>query len=129
MVTGRHEQSDAPACKTGNGSAYNEVLKRRGLLTIRFDPAMTWKATPTGRRGRQQTCSDTAIRTCLRMKVLFGMARRQATGFVESLLQLVIFWLWNQCVWSLALLWQKFVEYFSPLPTAVGTVGRRLTEL
>lgn len=28
-----------------------------------------------------------------------------------------------------ALLWQKSVEHFSPLPTAVGAVGRRLTEL
>ena len=44
---------------------------------------------PTGRRGRQQTYSDTAIRTYLSMKVLFGMALRQTTGFVESLLRLV----------------------------------------
>ncbi|MBL3554742.1 transposase, partial [Rhodovulum sulfidophilum] len=41
------------------------------------------------RRGRQQTYSDAAIQTCLSMKVLFGMALRQRTGFVESLLQLV----------------------------------------
>ena len=44
-------------------------------------------APPTGRRGRQQTYSDTA-KTRLTMKVLFGMARRQTTGFVESLLRL-----------------------------------------
>ena len=30
-----------------------------------------------------------AIQTCLSMKVLFGMAFRQTTGFVESLLRLV----------------------------------------
>jgi len=42
---------------------------------------------PTGRHGRQQTYSDTAIQTCLTMKVLFGMALRQTTGFVESLLR------------------------------------------
>jgi hypothetical protein len=46
-------------------------------------------AAPTGRRGRQQTYSDAAIQTCLSMKVLFGMALRQTTGFVESLLRLV----------------------------------------
>ncbi|MBZ4690606.1 MAG: family transposase [Cereibacter sp.] len=72
-------QSDAP----------NEALKRRGSLTIWFDPGMSWDAAPTGRRGRQQTYSDTAIQTCLTMKVLFGMALRQTTGFVESLLRLV----------------------------------------
>jgi len=47
--------------------------KRRGSLTIRFDPAMIWEAAPTGRRGRQPDHSDAAIQTCLTMKVLFGM--------------------------------------------------------
>ena len=75
--------------KTRNWPAYNEALKRRGSLTIWFDPEMSWDAVPTGRRGRQQTYSDTAIQTCLTMKVLFGMALRQTTGFVESLLRLV----------------------------------------
>lgn len=50
---------------------------------------MNWEAVPTGRRGRQQSFSDGAIQTCLSMKVLFGMALRQTTGFVESLLRLV----------------------------------------
>ena len=75
--------------RTRNWPAYNEALKRRGSLTIWFDPGMTWDAAPTGRRGRQQTYSDAAIQTCLSMKVLFGMALRQTTGFVESLLKLV----------------------------------------
>ena len=44
---------------------------------------------PTGRRGRRQTYSDTAIQTCPTMKVLFGMALRQTTGFVENLLRLI----------------------------------------
>ena len=77
-----------PAYKTRNWSAYNEALKRRGSLTIWFDPAMTWEAPPTGKRGRQPDYSDTAIQTCLTIKVLFGMALRQTTGFVESLLRL-----------------------------------------
>ena len=50
---------------------------------------MIWDAVPTGRRGRHQTYSNAAIQTCLTMKVLFGMALRQTTGFVESLLRLV----------------------------------------
>ena len=79
----------SPTYKTRNWPAYNEALKRRGSLTIWFDPDMSWEAAPTGRRGRQQTYSDAAIQTCLSMKVLFGMALRQTTGFVESLLRLV----------------------------------------
>ena len=62
---------------------------RRGSLTIRFDPAMAWDATPTGKRGRQPDDSDAAIQTCLTMEVLFGMALRQTTGFVESPLRLI----------------------------------------
>jgi hypothetical protein len=78
-----------PAYRTKNWPAHNEALKRRGSLTIWFDPGMTWEAAPTGRRGRQRDDSDAAIQTCLTMKVLFGMALRQTTGFVESLLQLI----------------------------------------
>jgi hypothetical protein len=67
------------ACKTGNWPAYNEALKRRGSLTIWFDPAMTWEAAPTGKRRRQPDYSGeeeqktvrgtafptNAIQTCL----------------------------------------------------------------
>lgn len=77
-----------PTYKTRHWPAYNEALKRRGSLTIWFDPEMIWDAAPSGRRGRQQSYSDAAIQTCLSMKVLFGMALRQTTGFVESLLRL-----------------------------------------
>jgi len=50
---------------------------------------MSWDGAPTGRRVRQQSYSDAAIQTCLSMRVLFGMALRQTTGVVESLLRLV----------------------------------------
>jgi hypothetical protein len=50
---------------------------------------MAWAAKPTGKRGRQPLYSDAAVQTCLTMKVLFGTALRQTTGFVESLLQLM----------------------------------------
>ena len=79
----------SPTCKTRNWPAYNKALRRRGSLTIWFDPTMTWEAAPTGKRGRQPDDSDGAIQTCLTMKVLFGMALRQTTGFVESLLRLI----------------------------------------
>ena len=77
-----------PSCQTRNWPSYDKALKRRGSLTIWFDPAMTREAAPTGKRGRQRDYSDAAIQTCLTMKVLFAMALRQTTGFVESLLQL-----------------------------------------
>jgi hypothetical protein len=74
---------------TTNWADYNAALKRRGSLTIWFDPEMKWDAELSGKRGRSRTFSDAAIQTCLTMKVLFGMALRQTTGFVESLLRLM----------------------------------------
>ena len=75
--------------KTKNWSSYNDSLKQRGSLSIWFDPEMVWTPPPSGKRGRQPQFSDTAIQTCLTLKVLFGMPLRQTTGFVQSLLRLV----------------------------------------
>ena len=72
---------------------------RRGRLAGADD----WQARTTGRRGRQPVYSGeadhktvrgtvfptNAVQTCLTMKVLLGMALRQTTGFVESLLCLI----------------------------------------
>ena len=44
MVAGSHEKPSSPTYKTTNWTAYNEVLKRRGSLTIWFDPEMDWDA-------------------------------------------------------------------------------------
>ena len=74
---------------TKNWSAYNDSLKRRGSLSIWFDPEMVWVPPPNGKRGRQQSFSDAAIQACLTLKVLFGMPLRQTTGFVQSLLRLI----------------------------------------
>lgn len=43
-----------PTQKTGHRPARDEALKLRGSLSIRFDPAMTQKAAPNGKRGRQE---------------------------------------------------------------------------
>ncbi|MCA3493153.1 MAG: transposase, partial [Rhodobacter sp.] len=51
---------NTPADKTLNWPAYRKALKRRGSLTIWFDPTMTWEAAPTGKRGRQPDDSDDA---------------------------------------------------------------------
>lgn len=50
---------------------------------------MARAAGSTGTFGRQPIDSDAAVQTCVTMKVLFGMARRQTTGFVERLLCLI----------------------------------------
>ena len=78
-----------PIYRTKNWPEYNKALKDRGSLTIWFNPEVTWRAGPTGKRGRQPRYSDAAIQACLTLKVLFGMPLRQTTGFVESLLKLV----------------------------------------
>lgn len=74
--------------KTTNWPTYNAALKSRGALMIWLDPKLTWAAEPTGKRGRNPTFSDAAIQFCLTIKCLFGLALRQATGMVQSLLRL-----------------------------------------
>ena len=51
--------------KTKNWSSYDDRFKRRGLLSIWFDPEMIWTPPPSGKHGRQQQFSDAAIQTCL----------------------------------------------------------------
>ncbi len=92
VVAERHEQTVVQHLQNQELASLQRSAQARrftALLTIWFDPDMSWDAAPSGEQGRQQTYSDPAIQTCLRMKVLFGMALRQTTGFVESLLRLV----------------------------------------
>ena len=62
---------DTPASKTLNRPGDNQALKLCGSLTIWFDLQMSWAAAPTGKRGRQQTCSDASVQTCMTMKLPF----------------------------------------------------------
>ena len=83
----------SPAYKTWNSPEYNSALKHRDSLVNWFDHAMTREAAPTGTRRRRRDYIDAAIQTCLTMKVPFGMALRQTTGSVESLLLLIgLYW-------------------------------------
>ena len=77
-----------PAYRTSNWRTYNAALKQRGSLLVWFDPETEWLAVPRGRCGRSATFSDVAIQTCLTLKALFGLALRQTTGLVASLLKL-----------------------------------------
>jgi hypothetical protein len=78
-----------PTYKTKNWPAHNEVLRPRGSPFDLVRSRHGREASPTGKRGQQGDYSDTAIQTCLTIKVLFGMALRQTTGFVESLVRLI----------------------------------------
>lgn len=49
---------------------------------------MDWLAPASGKQGRAEKFSDAAIQFCLMVKNLFGLALRQVTGMVESLLKL-----------------------------------------
>ena len=78
-----------PTCKTRNWPAYNDALKRRVSLAIWCGPALSLEAAPTGKHGRRRDYGDAATQFCLTMKALIGMALRQMTVFIESLLRLI----------------------------------------
>jgi hypothetical protein len=46
---------------------------------------MQWLGAPSGKRGRSQTFSDSAIQFCLTIKCLFGQPLRQSLCMVQSL--------------------------------------------
>ncbi|WP_427501717.1 IS5 family transposase (plasmid) [Methylomonas sp. MED-D] len=74
--------------RTTNWRDYNQSLKQRGALLLWIDKDMDWLAPTSGKRGRAEKFSDAAIQFCLMVKNLFGLALRQATGMVDSLLKL-----------------------------------------
>ena len=81
-------QPRKPRYRTTNWRQYNAALKARGSLTLWLDKRMCWFAAASGKRGRSPKFSDAAIQFCLTLKNLFGLALRQTTGLVESVLHL-----------------------------------------
>ena len=81
-------QPRKPRYRTTNWKQYNAALKARGSLSIWLDKRMAWFAAASGKRGRSPKFSDAAIQFCLTLKNLFGLALRQTTGLVESVLKL-----------------------------------------
>ncbi|WP_446808515.1 IS5 family transposase [Methylomonas sp. 2BW1-5-20] len=74
--------------RTQNWPDYNQSLKQRGAMLLWIDKKMDWLAPGSGKRGRAEKFSDAAIQFCLMVKNLFGLALRQASGMVASLLRL-----------------------------------------
>lgn len=82
MVVAGLSRPIPPSYKTKNWPTYNEALKRRGSLTVWFDPAMTWVPPPTGMRpigvGRKNWLfagSDTGGETLARAMTLIESAK------------------------------------------------------
>lgn len=74
--------------RTTNWRDYNQSLKQRGSLLLWIDKEMHWLSPGSSKRGRADKFSDAAIQFCLMLKNLFGLALRQASGMVASLLKL-----------------------------------------
>lgn len=71
-----------------NWSEYNKALVNRGSLNFWFDEQTLngWHATsPSGKRGRPQVYSDSAITCLLLVKAVFKLNFRQLQGFAGSL--------------------------------------------
>ena len=77
-----------PRYRTTNWKQYNAALRARGSLTVWLDKRESWFAAASGKRGRSPKFSGAAIQFCLTLKNLFGLALRQTTGLVQSVLQL-----------------------------------------
>lgn len=77
-----------PTDRTTNWHDYKTAQARRGSLSNWFDPRTQWSAEPTGKRGRQPVVTDAAILVFLTLKAHFGLALRQTTGKVASVLDL-----------------------------------------
>lgn len=80
--------SNKPRYRTTNWKQYNAALKARGSLSIWLDKRMAWFAAASGKHGRSPKFSDAIIQFCLTFKNFLGLALRQTTGLVESVLQL-----------------------------------------
>jgi len=74
--------------RSTNWSAYNTALRRRVSVLIRLDKEMAWHSPNEGRSGRPPVFSNSAIRFCLSIKVLFKLPLGQTAGMAASLLRL-----------------------------------------
>ncbi len=77
--------------KVENWSEYNEALVDRGRLTVWFgeEAIENWKHDGPAQQGAQWIFTDLAVKTCLQIKVVYGLTLRQTEGFVESLIEMM----------------------------------------
>jgi hypothetical protein len=72
-----------------NWACYERALRQRGDVTVWFsqDAVDAWREPPRRRPGGQRVYARTAIETALTVRMVFGLALRQAEGFLRSLCQ------------------------------------------
>jgi len=77
--------------KVQNWSEYNEALVDRGRLTVWFgeEAIENWKHDGPTQQGAQWIFTDLAVKTCLQIKVVYGLTLRQTEGLVESLVEMM----------------------------------------
>ena len=80
-----------PRYRVTNWAEYDAALRRRGSLTVWFtDEAIAaWRAEPRTTPGGQPHYSALAITTALTMRMVFGLALRQAEGLIRSIIELL----------------------------------------
>ncbi len=74
-----------------NWDEYNDALVDRGRLTVWISEGAIeeWKANREPQQGAQWIFTDQAIKTCLQVKMVYGLGLRETEGFVESLFGLM----------------------------------------
>jgi hypothetical protein len=77
--------------KVQNWSEYNEALVDRGRLTVWLgeEAIENWKHDGPSQQGAQWVFTDLAVKTCLQIKVVYGLTLRQTEGLVESLVEMM----------------------------------------
>lgn len=74
-----------------NWGEYSDALVDRGRLTVWVseEALQDWKADREPQQGAQWIFTDRAIKTCLQIKMVYGLTLRETEGFVESLFKLM----------------------------------------
>jgi IS5 family transposase len=74
-------------CRVTNWPEYDEVLVRRGDVTVWLSPEAiaAWEPANVGKRGGQLKYSDLAIETALNLRLVFHLPLCQTEGFLNSL--------------------------------------------
>ena len=77
--------------RVGNWRAYERALVQRGDVTLWLsaDARDAWRPSPSGQPGGQKRFSDLAIKTVLRLRLVFQLPLRQTEGFLRSVLSLM----------------------------------------
>ena len=88
---GRRHKFERAKYSVTNWSEYNESLRRRGDITVWFDPETVgdWVAPRRKTRGGQKRYSDLAIEVCLTLRAVFRLALRQTQGLARSVVYLL----------------------------------------